>query len=125
MFNGDAELFETGIDSGGKHTLDGREILVELEDAGYPVHQKWLEYLKSHKGLKFYAVNNDVAIQSGLNNIVQCLLKKGHMNDCPDLSLAANGASDHALWAIKPYIHKAACSEAIPVIIQLLESKKG
>jgi hypothetical protein len=102
---------------------DGKEMLDELEQAGLPVEEKWLEYLATHKGESFFALEHENSVIYGLKHIGLWLLEKGKNEHCAVMVESATGASEIARSAItSPYLEEAGCKEGVPIMVSLLLS---
>jgi len=116
------ELFEIGLDVGDTRSDVGKRILVELDGAGLPVHEKWLEYVGAHQGAQFFAIEQEQVVARALWFIGLWLLEKGHTGDCAAVAQAATGASVAARAGVRHFLQKSGCAEGVPIFVSLLLS---
>ncbi len=119
------EFFETVVRRG--KIKDNPRALQALTEKGHPVHAKFVEYAKTHKGKKFMPVKTHYDAEQAVGGIANFLIRAGHTDTatCEAVAKAALGALEGSqVWTFD-YLEKANCPSALPVVGQLLLSSKA
>lgn len=93
--------------------------LLSLEDSGAPLKAKYVQYLSTHKGPRFFAMGGATA-HYALQHIGNWLVKKGHTDLCPQVAAAATGANPVAQAWVLPYLKTTKCTQGAPIAANLL-----
>jgi hypothetical protein len=104
----------------------GVQMLMALDNDGFPVEQEWAKYLDTHVGPNFFPVEHLELLwgvsEHPMDRIGDWLIAKGRTQYCPEVAKAAKSARDSARAGAMRYLTTAVCKEGLAILVSVLAS---
>lgn len=99
---------------------EGAEIIVGVEGQGYPVRERWLAYLETHKGAKFLPQDTDEQRLYTGKHLAQWMKTFDDPGMCALVGDAALGANEAVILGMRPYLESAKCDQTTALVVSTL-----